>query len=449
MIFRSVLRSFNGLNSSLVKNISYGFGIRLSGILLQFILVPISLRYVEAGHYGLWLTISTMVMWLGLFDLGLTNGLRNKISERISQNRIDEIGGLLKLSYKFLFILAAAVFLAGLTIILLTNWRNVIDVPATLGRSELLWVFSICLFFFCFNLALKPIFALHYSLHNSYVESFATLAASLISLLLILAGRNLDFLPKMIWLSIAFSMPAFLVLVTITLTTMRKYPQYFQSGLDKAKRSIKEISGISLKYFVIQISATVVFMTNSFLISHFFGNEQVTSYNIVARYFSLPVIFFGIILTPFWNIVAENVHGNNGEKLKMVFQQVRKMLLLMLLMLLGMMLISKIFFQLWVGDAVDVNLNLILAYSFFTLVSLLGSYYTLFINGSGDIKLQTIVSFINSVLYLPIMIAFIKYSKTSLEGMVIFSTIWLGLTLPIKYYQVVRIVRLKTIKDEY
>jgi O-antigen/teichoic acid export membrane protein len=118
-------------------------------------------------------------------------------------------------------------------------------------------------------------------------------------------------------------------------------------------------------------------------------------------------------------------------------------------MLLGMMLISKIFFQLWVGDAVNVTIQLIIAYGLFTLINILSSFYSLFINGSGDLKLQTIISVVSSFLYLPIMIAFIKFSKTSLEGMVIFSTIWLGLTLPIKYYQVVKIVRLKTIKDEY
>ncbi len=440
-MIKTLFHSLGKVNPSLVRNIFYGFGIRAFGIILQFLLVKVSLNFVKPDYYGLWLTISTLVLWLGLFDLGLTNGLRNKISEKISLNASEEIGGLLRMSYRFLLLLTGAVLILGVILIFMVNWPSVIDIPGSLTRTELIWVFLLPLICFCVNLYMKPIFALHYSLHNSYVESFSTTLASVLSLLLLIIGYWMGKSSSIIWLAFSFSVPQTLVTAVITWNTFKKNPQYFQR-LEKNGQVIKfkEISGLSLKYFFIQVSATMVFMSNSFIISHFYGNAMVTEYNIVVRYFSLPMIVFSIIINPFWNIVAEKVHAKETEQLKMVFRKVRAILLLMLAVLLLMILISPVFFHYWIGESVTIEMSLIIAYSLFTLISLFGSFYTLFINGSGNLKIQTITSVISSVLYLPVMIFFIKRFDLGLEQMVVFSTIWLGLLLPIKYYQVAQIV---------
>jgi O-antigen/teichoic acid export membrane protein len=155
------------------------------------------------------------------------------------------------------------------------------------------------------------------------------------------------------------------------------------------------------------------------------------------------MIVFSIIINPFWNIVAEKVHARETEQLKMVFRKVRTILFLMLAALLLMILVSPIFFNFWVGESVSIQLSLIISYSFFTIISLVGSFYTLFINGSGNLKIQTITSVISSALYLPVMIFFITRFNFGLEQMVLFSTIWLALLLPVKYYQVAQIVHPK------
>jgi O-antigen/teichoic acid export membrane protein len=434
-MIKSLVQSFGKVNPSLVRNIIYGFGIRVLGIILQFLLVKISLNFVSPDYYGLWLTISTMVLWLGLFDLGLTNGLRNKISEKISINAMEEIGGLLRLSYRFLLFLTAGVFITGIALIFIVDWPSVIDIPKKISRTELLWVFVLPLICFCVNLYLKPIFALHYSLHNSYVESFSTTLASVLSLLLLLIGYMMDNASNIIWLAFSFSVPQTLVTAGITWNTFRKSPQYFQRQENRQNSmKFREISGLSLKYFFIQVSATVV---------HYYGNTLVTEYNLVVRYFSLPMIVFSIIINPFWNIVAEKVHARETEQLKMVFRKVRTILFLMLAALLLMILVSPIFFNFWVGESVSIQLSLIISYSFFTIISLVGSFYTLFINGSGNLKIQTITSVISSALYLPVMIFFITRFNFGLEQMVLFSTIWLALLLPVKYYQVAQIVHPK------
>ena len=76
-------------------------------ILVSLLLVPITLNYLDSEKYGIWLTISSVIFWFGFLDIGLGNGLRNKLAEALA-------GGDLKLAQKYVstsyFVLALISF---------------------------------------------------------------------------------------------------------------------------------------------------------------------------------------------------------------------------------------------------------------------------------------------------------------------------------------------------
>ncbi|MDE5975352.1 MAG: hypothetical protein K2G69_02250, partial [Muribaculaceae bacterium] len=50
-------------------------------ILTSFLLVPLTLGYLRPVEYGIWMTLSSILVWINYFDIGLGNGLRNKLAE--------------------------------------------------------------------------------------------------------------------------------------------------------------------------------------------------------------------------------------------------------------------------------------------------------------------------------------------------------------------------------
>ena len=72
---RSVAVKKNIIGSFLVKGVS---------IIVSLLLVPLTLGYVSSEIYGIWLTISSIMVWLGFFDVGFTLGLKNKLAEAIA-----------------------------------------------------------------------------------------------------------------------------------------------------------------------------------------------------------------------------------------------------------------------------------------------------------------------------------------------------------------------------
>src|SRR5665648_546203 len=69
---RSIKAKKNILASLIIKGLS---------IAISLVLVPLTINYINPSRYGIWLTLSSIVGWFSFFDIGLTQGLRNKFAE--------------------------------------------------------------------------------------------------------------------------------------------------------------------------------------------------------------------------------------------------------------------------------------------------------------------------------------------------------------------------------
>jgi O-antigen/teichoic acid export membrane protein len=65
------------------KNIALSFFLKVLNVAIQFLFVPILLGYLSPIKYGVWVTIGSVINWLYFFDVGLGNGLRNRLAEAL------------------------------------------------------------------------------------------------------------------------------------------------------------------------------------------------------------------------------------------------------------------------------------------------------------------------------------------------------------------------------
>ena len=74
------------------RHIIYSFGIQGLSILIGLLYVPLLLNYLTQEKYGIWLTLTSILGWFSYFDIGLGNGLRNKLAESIAlgNNRLEK-----------------------------------------------------------------------------------------------------------------------------------------------------------------------------------------------------------------------------------------------------------------------------------------------------------------------------------------------------------------------
>jgi O-antigen/teichoic acid export membrane protein len=84
MILNKFYQTFgikSGRDKNIVKNIGWSSFYKIGSIISNFMLVPLTINYLDTENYGIWLTLTSFISWFSFFDIGLVNGLRNKFAE--------------------------------------------------------------------------------------------------------------------------------------------------------------------------------------------------------------------------------------------------------------------------------------------------------------------------------------------------------------------------------
>lgn len=108
---RSKIRSYRVNFNVILSFLFKGFSISI-----YFIMVPITLDYLDANKYGIWLTINSIIAWVGFFDIGIGNGLRNKLSEALANDDLELSKTYISTTYFILFIIITSVSVVFFTV---------------------------------------------------------------------------------------------------------------------------------------------------------------------------------------------------------------------------------------------------------------------------------------------------------------------------------------------
>ena len=88
--FLPYINKSDGRSSLLAKNIYASFVVKGWSAVVMLIMVPLTLHCLGVYRNGVWLTISSLLVWIDQMDIGLGNGLRNRLATHIAQGRNDE-----------------------------------------------------------------------------------------------------------------------------------------------------------------------------------------------------------------------------------------------------------------------------------------------------------------------------------------------------------------------
>ena len=75
-----LIKQGSGRSVVVKKNIVGSLFVKGCSIVISLLIVPLTLGYVSSDLYGIWLTLSSIMMWLNFFDIGFTLGIKNKLA---------------------------------------------------------------------------------------------------------------------------------------------------------------------------------------------------------------------------------------------------------------------------------------------------------------------------------------------------------------------------------
>ncbi len=423
-----------GIKSDRTKNIAKHIGwsmfYKIGSIIANFLLVPLTINYLDTENYGIWLTLSSFIGWFSFFDIGLGNGLRNKFAEAKSLGNYKDAQALVSTAYFTIGSISLLLVIVFFGVNHFINWAQLFNTNTGL-QSELSLLLPIIFAFFGIQLVVKLITSIYQADQNHSIQGKIQFFGQALSLLIIYLLTKTDQSSLLIFGSIFSALPV-LILIGLNLfafkTTFKAFKPQFSLW---EKEYLMEITGIGFKFFVVQIAAMVLFSTDNFIISRLFGPEEVVPYNVAFKYFSIVTMAYTIVLAPYWSSFTDAYTKKDFEWIKKSVYNIQKLWLLIPVGLIVMLFLADWFYQLWVGNKVIVPIHLSLSMAFFVLLSTFNMIYVYFINGVGKIKLQLITSLISMTTNIPLSIYLGKYLGLGSTGVILATCLCLLSSIPV------------------
>jgi O-antigen/teichoic acid export membrane protein len=389
------------------RNIIYTFLIKGASVSIGFMLVPLTVGYLNNVQYGIWITIASLVAWINTFDIGLSNGLRNKIAHALALDQRNDIVKYVSTTYAMLASIAAVVFILFFAAGSLFDWNQLLNVPASVNYS--IWpIFLITLGAFCLQFALQPLNSILTAAHQPFKASLILLFGQVLTYILtyiltLYTSGNLWLLV----IVVAGSPVVVLLLANIWLfnTSLKGFGPSFKAV---NRQNAKSLLNVGSAFFLIQLGALVLYETDNIVITRVLGPQHVTLFNVAFKYFSAITIIFIIIITPYWSAFTDAYARKDFDWIKRSVAKMRLLWLGFSVFALVLYLLADVLFKLWLKDMVAVPKMLSLSIMFYTITQTWMMLHAYLLNGVGKLRVQLILVLFTGIVNIPLSIYLIK-----------------------------------------
>ena len=263
-----------------------GFTYRFVAMAISLVTVPLILDALGKARFGLWNTITTVTAWVAMFDLGLSNGLVNRLARAYGKEDQAEANRC------FVTALAAMMGLAVLLGVLLTvaipliPWPHLLGVRGEVDDETVRWSVLAALGLFAATMPLGVVWQLFAGFQRAYLTNGFNLL-----------GAILGFGVLLLALGFGASLPQLIVAVSIggilaasggfLYALTRGFPWLKLRRSDVSWSTLRGLMSLSVPMFLFQIGALAVNETQAIILAQRCGLSIVADFGIAMRLYLL------------------------------------------------------------------------------------------------------------------------------------------------------------------
>lgn len=393
------------------RNIAASFVIKIITVLSTYISYPLIVSYLNPTRYGIFLTLSSIIAWMLLLDIGFGSGLKNKLAEAKAYGEMVHARKLVSSTYVMLSLILLAIVLLFVLVNPFIPWARILNVPSGYD-GELGYLVWIVFGSFCLSFLLRLIISIISADQKPATVSFIDMVAQLLSLagLYLLVKTTAG---SLIYASLIICfMPVLIYFLTSVYFFNTRYREIRPSFRFVDIRLTRSLMGLGFKFFVATISALVLFQTTNVLISYIVSPADVTLFNVAYKLFGIGYTVIMIVANPYWAAFSDAYALGDYDWMRRSFKRLKQVFYLSVVGGVGLLACADPIFKLWMGDSVKIPLSIAIAVFVY---SNLMSWLTICIfpiNGIGKVKLQFYSSILELILIGPIAIVLAHYFST-------------------------------------
>lgn len=383
-------------------NIFLSFAIKGGSLIIALFTTPAYMSYfANDAVLGVWFTLLSILSWVLNFDLGIGNGLRNKLVKTLGENNTIESKKYISSAYFFLGGLAIGIYAIGAIASKFVNWNSLLGVSELHISSEVL-INTVLIVFagIILQFVLRIITSITYAMQHSYVAGLLNLCTNVLLLCYVTYSNYLKTNGDIISLAFIYLLSVNVPLLVVTILFFAKQlktmcPSLKFFSMSHAMDTLK----LGGTFLYLQLIAMLLNNTANFLVSNLLGADQVVEYQLYNKLFHFICTIAAIGIVPMWSAITKAL-------VEKKYQWLQKAIMLMFALVIVVTVIefcvvpaSPFLFKIWLGDNVRE-----VKYSTAIIFAINGSMFTwlqicsYISNGLGKLKIQAITLSVGVVL---------------------------------------------------
>ena len=369
------------------KNIAGSLVIKGWSCIIQFLIVPLSLQCLSGYEYGLWLTINSIFVGIDAIDVGLGNGLRNRLAEAMAKNDKQTARMLVSSTFGMLIITIIPIVIILSFIISMTDCYKIMNVdPQLVPHLNTILIASLSIMGATF--IFKCIGNIYLGMQLPAINNLLVVSGQTVSLLLLfvisLFGKS-----TLLNVVIAFTLsPLIVYIISYPITFCKKY----------------KFLAPSIRFFNTATCKDLLTLLTP---------AEVSPYQISYRYFNILYLFFTIIVSPLWSATTDAYTKGDWTWINKIVKNINRLLLACILLTVIMYFVSPIFYKIWIGDKISISMQLSALMAVYSYVMVVSNCYSYLLFGIGKIRIMTIMAVCETVLFVPIEFITCRYYGTT------------------------------------
>lgn len=395
-------------NKQLLMNIIGAIMVKGFAIMISFFTTPAYLNYFDNNIIlGVWFTVLSILNWIINFDLGIGNGLRNKLVEAIAEKDNLKSRIYISSSYIIMGFIALCVAFVGWFAIGFCNWNMILKIdPSIILNSDLILFIRIVFCGIILQFWLKIITSILYALQRTTLSNSLILISNLFLFLYLTIGKSGDLKEDLFRLSIvhvlAMNIPIVIATVVVFAAILRNSIPSMKYYVSSYAKNIIKLGG---SFFIIQINLMIINSFNQLLITLFYNAESVVDYQIYFKLFYLFTTFFTLITQPVWSAITKAYAEKRIEWIKKIYKGLNIIAVLGTMGCIVLVVFLQPILNLWLGEkSIEVNLFTSIVFTLYISSSLFMLSSTCIANGLGKLNSQIITSIVGTVIKLPLLL---------------------------------------------
>ncbi len=378
------------------------------GTVVGLAMVPLTLRYLGAECYGIWVTISTLLAFLSFTDFGIANSLSNALGRAYGGGQ-PEVAARYVSSAFFLFCLIAVAVIAAATIFAPQLAASFFpNLQSAQARAETEPALLLALIIFALNIPLlitNKVLAAHHEIALSHLWAIGGTLLNLVAILVVIHTRG-----GLIWLVLGSSglgLTSNLACAIWLFGRRRTSLRPRLAGLDRAV--VKDLLSSGWKFLVIGAVWMVNSETDNLVIARYLGAAQVTPYAVTFATFASATLLQTLAYPSLWPAYSEAFAQKDFAWMRRTFRSHMKLSFISAFLIVGFLIaFGRPIIRFWAGEAAVPPFATIIWMGIWNLMLATLYVASCLLNATGHLKGMAISGTITAILNIGLSIPLAK-----------------------------------------